>query len=350
MNDFIFNGQASGSVASVLLANDFDVNALRPYFSKKGTPLLTRNMGGKLVTNVTNNANTTLRKDDWKLLDDAIIKVGKERLRAVADLRSSGLQFTIPNGMGKTVLEYETQSDISAATISMDGRRRSDKDRPVYNLVNLPLPIIHKDFGFSARQLATSRSGGSPLDTSTAELAARRVIEEAEKLLLGTSATYSYGGGTIYGYTNFPDRLTKTLTAPTSANHATTVSEVLQMKTQSQDAFHYGPWWLYCSTSWDEFMDEDYSTAKGENTLRDRLRKIEGITDVITLDLLPTNTLLMVQQTSDVVREVIGLDLTTVQWEEEGGMDINFKVMAIMVPQLRSDHNLNTGIVHATHA
>jgi hypothetical protein len=42
--------------------------------------------------------------------------------------------------------------------------------------------------------------------------------------------------------------------------------------------------------------------------------------------------------------------MTTVQWEEQGGLLLNFKIMAIMVPQLRADHNGNTGIVHGTSA
>jgi hypothetical protein len=47
---------------------------------------------------------------------------------------------------------------------------------------------------------------------------------------------------------------------------------------------------------------------------------------------------------------VIGMDVTTVQWETHGGMRLNFKVMAIMVPQLRSDFNGNAGIVHGSTA
>ncbi len=54
--------------------------------------------------------------------------------------------------------------------------------------------------------------------------------------------------------------------------------------------------------------------------------------------------------TTDVVREVIGMDVTTVQWETKGGMQLNFKVMAILVPQIRADQNSNTGIVHGTTA
>jgi len=350
--DFILNGQAQGGVASILMQNNFDVNGLRPFIGRDGRTYVTVNQSGVPVAVPLTNATATLRKDEWKLLDEAVVAAAKPRLKAVADLRSRGLQYSIPNGMAKTVLETEKQSDISAATISMDGLRESQADRPVYELTNLPLPIIHKDFFFSARQVAASRNGGSPLDTTTAELAARRVAEQAEQLTLGKLDTYTYGGGTIYGLTNFPGSLLKTITSPTASGWmpSTTVREVLEMRQQSQNAFHYGPWMLYCGPAWDVYLDEDYSSEKGDNTLRERLEKIQDIQGVQTLDYLTGYEMVLLQLTNDVARMVVGMDVTTVQWETQGGMQLNFKVMAIIVPQIRSDFNGNTGIVHASVA
>lgn len=364
--DLIINGAASGNVANTLMAHNFDPRALRPWVGNDGRSYIAHNSGklhgpvlpdgktptpehmiGKPITNsLVTNAPATLRKDDWIQLDTAVIKAAKPRLNAVADLRGGGLEYTIPNGMGKTSLEHETQSDISEATISMDGIREAESDRPLFALENLPLPIIHKDFQFSARQVMASRGGGSPLDTTSAELAGRRVAEEIEKLTLGESSSYAFGGGTVYGYKNFPDRLTKALTA--IGTPATTVTEVLEMRSQSTDNGYYGPWMLYFSPSWAASMDADYSTAKGDNTLRERLARIEGITEVKQADYLTGDTLLLVQQTSDVARIVNGMDITTVQWESHGGMQLNFKVMAILVPQLRSDFGGQTGIVHGS--
>jgi len=265
-------------------------------------------------------------------------------------MNRAGLTFSIPNGMSRTVLETETQSDVNEATISMDGLRKSQNDRPEFDLVNLPLPIVHKDFSFSARQILASRNGGSPLDTTSAELAGRRVAEEVEKLLLGVSNTYSYGGGTIYGFRNLPQRLTKTISDPTGGGWTPQVllDEILEMRTQSQQAFHYGPWVIYTGLAWDQYLDNDFSLAKGDNTLRDRIKAIQGIDDCITADYLPGFDIIMVQKTSDVARMVNGMDMTTVQWDTDGGMKVNFKVMTIQVPQLRADFNGNTGIVHGT--
>jgi len=345
--DFILNGQGQGNVASTLMAANFDPCALRPYIDSKGQSCITINKDGKPVSLVV-NTTATLRKDEWIQLDQAVVKAAKPRLQVVRDLRAAGLEYTIPNGMGKTVLQTESQSDITAARVSMDGITQGDGDRPHYDLVNLPLPIVHKDFSFSSRQVNASRNGGSPLDTSMAELAARQVAEEIERLTLGVSSSYSYGGGTIYGLTNFTSRLTKTLTAPTGSNHPTTVAEVLDMIKKAQDAFHFGPYNLYYSPAWSLHMDDDYSTAKGDNTLKERLEKIGSINMVAQADHLTGTTICLVQQTSDVIRMVNGMDITTVQWESNGGMQLNYKVMAIMVPQLRADSNGNTGIVHGS--
>ena len=354
--DVIYNGKAQGSVASVLLQNgSFDAGLLRPYIADDGRQYITRNVGGVLkAVPLVGNATATLRKDEWKVLDDAVVKAAKPRLKAVADLRAAGLTYNITNAMGKTVLETETQSDTNDADISMDGMREGANDRPLYELTSLPLPIIHKDFSFSARQIAASRNGGSPLDTTMAELAGRKVAEQAEKLTLGTYGTYAFGGGTIYGYVNYPNRITHTITAPTASGWtgSTLLDDVLAMIQASMNAYHYGPWNLYFGSGWTRYLGGDFKTGT-DKSLMARLQEVNGINKIDTLDYLNgarQYNVVMVQQTSDVARLVLGLDITTVQWESHGGMKQNFKVMAIMVPQIRCDQNSNTGIVHGAPA
>jgi uncharacterized linocin/CFP29 family protein len=242
----------------------------------------------------------------------------------------------------------------------MDPAQQGEGDRPEFDLVNLPLPVVHKDFSFNARQIATSRNNGVPIDVSMAELAAKRVAEEVEKLTLGTLGTYSYGGGTIYGFVNFPHRITKALTDPAASAWVpqTLVKEVIAMRQQSINAFYYGPWMMYVSPGWDAYLDEDYfhidASMGTAQTLRERLRKVDGIQDIRTAHFLEDYQIVLVQMTSDVVRMVVGLDITTLQWETLGGLKVNFKVMAIIVPQLRSTvaaiANHTTGIVHGAVA
>lgn len=354
-------------VLAQLLRFNGDVGCLRPWAAPDGRSYITVNSGrvdeknNPILNNLVTNAPALLRKDEWILLDEAIIRVYKQRLRGWKDLMVNGLRYGIPNGMAKTVLQYQNVSDISPATISMDGLRQSERDRPVFDIANLPLPIISKDFSFPARELMASRTtsnfmtGGAAaaLDLSTAMLASRRCAETVEGLLLGTLAAYTFGGGSIYGYTNFPPRATKAMTAPTGSNAATTLAEVLSMKQLSQQNMkHYGPWMLYVSIDWDQYIDNDYILTGGNvatQTLRQRLAKIDGILGVMTIDYLPPNTMVLVQMDPETVRGVVGMDMTTVSWETHGGLQMNFKVLCIMVPQLRADQNNNTGIVHGTH-
>jgi len=364
-------GQISmgGNWARRLLDNELDVGCMRPYVGKSGRTYITRNycagwdpktrspiMKARPIM-TQNDTNATLRTLDWYQLDEAVVKQAKQRMRASKDLREAGLVYMLPNGIAKTVLQFQQQSDITGATMSMDGLRQSESDRPVFTTVNFPIPIIHKDFQFPLRQVLASRTGYSPLDTTTAELAGRRVAEQVEQLVLGTTSSsllgqssYQWGGGTIQGYMNFSSRLTYTIVQPTAAGWIpqNTVDDILNMKKLSQQSNHFGPWMLYFGLGWDPYMDDDYKPTYNDMTLRQRIREIDGIIDARTVDYIPNMSLIMVQQTTDVVRLVIGMDITTVQWESHGGMQLNFKVMCVMIPQLRTDASGQTGIVHGS--
>lgn len=353
--NYIMNGRGYGGLAGRLMANDCYPGAMRPYIGKDGRHYITTlGLNGKPEPCLVNNANATLRKDEWLLLDQQILKVARPRLRLWNDLNAAS-PYNIPNGMGVMAIQHQTQSDVSDAIISMDALRRSDRDRPHYDLTNIPCPIISKDFSFGLRELMASRRGGSPLDTSMAELCGRKVADAVENLVLGTttithSAGTAYGNGTVQGYTSYSNRLTYTLTSPATAGWipADLVDQVLAMILTLTQHYYFGPFMMYNSTSWDRFMDNDYSAAKGDLTLRDRLKKISQITDVRTADFLTNYDLVLVQMTSDVAQAVTGMGITTIQWETEGGMEVHFKVMCIMFPRIRCDNNNNTGLLHAS--
>jgi hypothetical protein len=267
--------------------------------------------------------------------------------------------------MAKMILEHETMSDPGEAVVDMDGLTDGRTDAPLFQLQGLPLPITHCDFWFSSRRLAVSRNTGTPLDATMPEAAGRRIAETIEQTLIGTVTGVTYGGGSnapsygrtsqVFGYTNFTSRLTKTgLTIPTGSNATTTISQVLAARDQLYSNNFFGPFMVYHSNDWDQYMDNDYVTSGGNNpnqTLRQRIRAIDGIVDCRRLDFwTPSSSfqLLLVQMTADVARAVVGMDITTVQWETKGGMQVNFKVMCIMVPQLRATFAGNCGILHFT--
>jgi len=382
MNNFILNGNASGEVAASLAQAGYDPGAFRPWKGRDGKSYVTlvkRDRRGDPILHDSYSANemakkrgltlnaaqldsmvgtpirqnylsanaATLTRDAWKQLDTAVITQARPVLQAWNDLAAAN-SFTIPDGMGKTVLEYQDMTDIGPATVSMDGLREGDSDRPVFDLKGLPLPITHKDFHFSERQIRVSRSGNMPVDTTNAGLAGRKVAEEIELTTLGISEQMvRYAGYDTYGYLNFPARLTYQITAPTAAGYTPedTKNDVLRMKQLAKDNYHNGPYRLYVSSAWDQYMDDDYKNERGD-TLRNRLERIDRVSSPTTLDFLPGFSMILIQQTPEVARAVTAMSLTTLQWPTKGGMQQNFKVMAIMVPQLRADAVGQTGIVH----
>ena len=354
--DFMGLNGSEGAVAGYLQANgNLNIGKLRPYLAADGKVYISIYKGGdpKKPENyqaVPINTNAyTLRPTEWKQLDESIIPIVESRLIGINDLVSRGLVYNLGNGMGTTVLESHAVSDALSAELTMDGITRGKNDRPVYSTTYLPLPIIHVDYEINARVLAASRTMGNPIDTTNAERAARRVAEKLEAMLF-TSTSYTYGGGTIYGYLNHPSRTQVDITDwNVSSNVAGSViiNDVLKMKQASITAGFYGPWVMYIPTEYETLLDKDYDSTTPGTTIKERILKISGITDVKVVDTLTAANVLMVQMTSDVVRLVRGMGVQNVQWSEEGNMVTKFKVMTIQVPQIRADYNGKCGVIHA---
>ena len=347
-------GTNAGEVAAFIAASGkLDPNTLRPFIDlKTGRSYITAYTGGdpknpKSYQAVPIQTNATLRRDEWKRLDESLLKISESRLGGIQDLVSSNLTYDIGSGLGSTVLEWHDVSDAMEADLTMDGVTRSAGDRPSFGTNYLPLPIIHSDYEINARVLAASRNKGEPLDTTSAERAARKVWEKLEGMLF-TDTTYTFGGGVIYSYLNEPNINLVTLSEDWDASGKTgaeIVADVLAMKQASIDAYHYGPWKLYIPTGYETKLDADYDATTPGTTIRERILKISGITGIQVVDTLTADTVLLVQMTSDVVRLVRGMGIQNVEWQTEGKMVTKYKVMTIQVPQVRADQAGHSGIV-----
>lgn len=403
-------------VVNLFMGRYFDPGLRRPYFDEQDRPCVTVNTGRwtrergerrpirerrllkelilEGVVPPVFNA-TTMRKEEWIEVDKEVLDAARYNTTAWSDLASRN-PYGGFNGMGKTMLEHETMSDPGEAMQDMDGLTEGRTDSPRFQLEGLPLPITHSDFHYDSRRLAISRNSGTPLDMVSASSAGARIGEMLEAVTIGTRTGITYGGNTgptygrtatVYGYLNFPSRITKNnLTAPTGSNAATILADVLTMRDQMYLRKFRGPFTLYHSNDYDQYMDNDYTLTGGNvttSTLRQRLKAIDGISDVKRLDMLfgttvqtnpywtsstvgttgkPVYTgpggavditlkatrMLLVNNDKRTARAVNGMDITTLQWEEKGGMRVCFKVMCIQVPQIRADFYGNCGILDAT--
>lgn len=298
----------------------------------------------------------TLRHEEWKFFDDALVMEAVIRLVGVADLIGAGLTFPVSNALGKTVFGYEKVTDMDPATTSMDGITRSDNDRQEFELGQLPLPITHKDFFINIRTLAASREKGEALDTTQVRTAGRVVAEQLEKMLFQGGKTF--GGLAIYGYTTAPQRNHGTFTDTKDWGDATKtgpafVADVLKAITALQADRMYGPYWVYVPTDAGVNLDNDYvptGATASSGTIRERLAKINGVAKLSVADQLPSGSVIVVQATSDVTGWVLGENLQTVQWDEYGGFEVNFKAFAIGVPLIRHDAANRSGVYHMSDA
>lgn len=345
-----FRGDVFDRLASV----NWDLGALRPFRDVDGrtkVSLLTNEIdektGLRKRKNFVVNTETTMTRDAWLDFDRQVIEAAKARLMVFNKIRSIGT-YNIPDGLGVTKLEQQRRSDITEATISMDGLRQGEADIPQYDDISLPLPIIHKDADFSARDLAVSRRGGVPLDTTNIRLAGEMVAKAVEELTIGIRPAYRYGGSAVYGLTNFPNRLTHTITAGSAGGWtpATLRSEIVGAVKKLIEQFHYGPFDVIYGLEWYEYMQKPYSTLYDSISTADTIRQLDKIGSVEMSDLLTGWQIVLIERKPETARAVIGMDVTTVQWESHGGMKKHYKVMCIQVPQFRADYYGQTGVMH----
>ena len=362
--DLISNGNAVGEVAARISSmGRLDPGYMRPFIGDDGRTYITTCKGDPKVPSnyvaIPINTNGTLRRDEWKQLDEVLVRFKDYRLGGIEDLRANGLIYNLGNAMGTTVMEWHDVSDVNLVPeLTMDAVTRAKGDRPVYKYHYMPIPILHVDYEINARELATSRNMGNPLDTTLAERAVRRINERLEDMLF-TNTGFSYGEkdssnqNSIYSYVNHPDRNLLDLGTSWTDSGVTTkeiVDQVISWKQEGINNRFFGPWQFYIPTAYETKMDEDYVGSTPDTapntTLRDRLMKIAGIKGFKVIDTLAADTILMIQLTPDVVRLVNGMGLTNIEWGVEGNFITKFKVLTIQVPQIRSDAEGRCGVFH----
>lgn len=352
------NGFApSGSIGSKLLAAKGDYNVLRPFigadgrsyvsiqngkYDDKGNPLY----DAKLVA----NAGALLLRREWEYVDQVMVRVAKPRLKLINLMRAAGMSRAFPNAYNYSSYAYDRVSDIDDAVISMSPKSNLSNDTAVVDSINIPLPIIHKEFTFEAREIAISRHSGQPLSTTNLELGAEKVAEAAEKLVLGTWGSYAYGGGTLTGLTNAPNRITGAFLNPTVSGWTPIMlyNSVIAMVQAALAVNQYGPFDLYFSTGLMQYMMRQFSTAYGAGSLLKNLQELPLLVNVEMLDYLTGNQLLLVQRKPSTASVLVGMDMRVVQWASDGGETENFRIMAMMIPLIPVDQSSQCGIVHYT--
>jgi uncharacterized linocin/CFP29 family protein len=283
-------------------------------------------------------------------LDQVVVDIARYRMNGIGRLLGAGLRFPLPNALGTTILQWERMSDMTPAEVDMSGVTEGQRDRVKFDLASMPIPIIHKGFELNIRHLSASRKNGTPLDTVQAEICARKVAETAESMLFAGSIEPIVLGGTIPGLRTQAQRKTDSQTAnwgtTSGANILDDVLDGLTVLQASANAM-YGPYGIFVPYDAYNNMGNDFK-AESDKTILQRILEVPGISWVEPVVDLPSGQSLIVQLSRDVVEIVDGIQPMLVQWESMGGMKMHFKVIAIILPRVRSTIENQSGVLHLT--
>lgn len=355
----------SGPSARLLEQSGTDPGVLRPYY-RNGVPVICRNAAGPeynggparevavrdlnpQLQQTLNAATTTLDADDLRLVDDTAREAARPALRLWADLEAAGCGMTIPNGYAVLSLKNRVKTMEASTVTDMFGMGRSDRSRPTFDSVNWPCPITYTDISWPDRELAAMRRAGIPLDTDGVAAGSRAIMETVESMVLGTWGSFTYDGGTMYGYTNFPGRNTGSIRNPSAypgwTPHMTVLDMLAGLQVLRLLEFK-GPFRWYFGRSWLPYFGDDYAASYGGETLSSRIAKIPELGTVSISDNLSGFQVLLINMTPDVVQACTGMPLSPLQWIGEGGMARYWKLMTIMFPRIRVDARGRCGILH----
>lgn len=290
------------------------------------------------------------------VMDNAVVKVGLQRLSFVSDLMAAGLVYRLNDPLSMTQLEWYKANKVGNAQRTMSPASRGESFMPDRLPSRLPVYLTTSSFELDIRTLKQSQRNGLPLDTANIESSTRSVNEAIEDAAINGATTLDGQDLTVAGYTapgllNAPNAEAQTLTL--AAWSTVPVGETVFIQTQAMIAKlvankKFGPYHLYMGTTVAAALDSDYSSTKGDNTIKDRLLKIEQIAMVKVCDLMPATKVVLVQMTSDVIDLVVGQTPTVIPWTSLDGFTFHNLVMAIIIPRVRDDYDGNSGICVGT--
>lgn len=309
----------------------FDIGRLRPWLGNDGNSYITLIGKDGLLEKAASPAPAVLTKSRWIELDT----IAHREFRNAAPVTCFLLDYEADKGrplvlepgegLAATLLDLDAGSDRTAAYTE-------ERGWPVHSDKTMPLPTTHCDFFFSARQLEEYRDGGTLLDPTMPAMAARRVGELVEDTLLGTHKVEG-----VWGLCNHPGVLRCRWMGGLEA-------VIRDMLDRLNIADYYGPYALL------------YGPAHKHLMVPGGLLGIKVELEATLLaNRLGPHDLVLFQLTPDVVRLVVGLGVTVVQWDGgvfsqspvadvKPGSGREYKVMTVTVPQVRADQYGRAGV------
>lgn len=326
--------------------NSFDASASQGFQGDAFIRLLNANGD----TGVLRTA-AVLRENEWREYDKVVTGIARGKFTLVDDMMKNGMRAKLENPMGTTQIVWDRIGDMSDAQIDMTGEATDIRDRIEFAQDSMPVPLIHHGFKLNIRTLMASRARGQGLDVVHAQTATLKVVHTIEKLFLFGQFSAGAGAGSLYGLTRYPYRAVGPLSADwRTANAGQIFSDVNAMISAMEQKNQFGPYMMYVPTSYASALRRDYdnrtSGGGGGYSIRSRLMEIENLKDIRTNWFLPDNHVVLINLNPENLRALDGIQPRMIEWNTQGGMVSIFKIIAIILPQIKRDAADQCGIVH----
>ena len=296
--------------------------------------------------------SSILRYDEWRKIDERVLATAREKINAIDDLKSAGLQVNL-GGVGVNVSSIPRSGETTEAKVNMDPETKTQNDKIKFDIINFPVPLFIKDFCLNGRTLASSGGRGESLQTTQVREATVAMKLKMEGMAFNGLPEVKFGADTIYGYTTHPDRIPHTLTSSwETADGVTIISDITAMVKKAKSVRRYGPFVLYIPCNVWTSLDEDYSTLKSDRTTLERMKALSSIADVKEGFTLAPDQVVLVEMNDSTVDLAIAQDMLTLEVNPGihplAGKPIEFRLISAMVMRLKSDMNGSMGLVHGS--
>ena len=294
---------------------------------------------------------TSIRHEDAQTIQEMIVQLTEYQLNGISDLIAAGL--TVPAMITDQLVGYESIDKHNPAIQEMNPNG-SDNNALEYQLRYVPLPITHQGYDVFWRQQGFQYKSSAGLSSSV-----RTISERLEESLFNgnTDVTVDLDGNSyeLKGYTNHPNRIQATTSDwSVPANKDKIKSEMLALvgkffteaKIKEPNSLQ-----VYIPGNYVEVMDDDYSTVKGDATVRERLQKIPEIREIKFSDRLADGEISMVYMNPETVQLAIASNIVSIPHTKTEPMENQaFTTYAAMVHMLKTNSDGIIGVLHATAA
>jgi uncharacterized linocin/CFP29 family protein len=289
-------------------------------------------------------ANATLPSNALDDFDTVVIETYNARIVGLRDLRDRGLIHGLA-GLGSVISTYHEVSDLDDPEISMWGSIDAEQDRQLYNPVEVPIPIVFKEFQLNSRMMQAAIQNGEQIDVTHVAAATRSVVRGLENLVFNGDESV-YGGKPIYGYLNHPMR--NTAAGTSWGTPANIYPNVLQMLAGVDSDNAPPPYVLYVSPVQYREMLAFTDSTHTMNSLRLLLDNLPEIEAVEKASVIPDGQAVLVSMNRETCDLAVAEDIVLIPWESRGGMTHHWRVMAAMAPRVKSDYDGRSGVYHIT--